>query len=61
MKITIKYHIEAFVDAQQVVIECDSLEQAEKKFKNYISSGSEAYLFKTVNTGKSTKEVFLIS
>ena len=61
MKITIKYHIEAFVEAQQVVIECDSLEQGEKKLKNFISGGSEAYLIKTVNTGKSTTESFLIS
>lgn len=56
IKIKIKYHIEI----GEEVIECDSLEQAEKKMKRLRSSESECYLYKTEFRGKSIKEIFLI-
>jgi hypothetical protein len=42
MKKTIKFIIEV----GEEVIECDSLEQAEKKMKNLIQAETEAYLIK---------------
>lgn len=56
IKIKIKYHIEV----GEEIIECDSLEQAEKKMKSLRSSESECYLYKTEFRGKSIKEIFLI-
>lgn len=56
IKIKIKYHIEV----GEEIIECDSLEQAEKKMKSLRSSESECYSYKTEFRGKSIKEIFLI-
>jgi hypothetical protein len=60
MKIITKYHIETNVGEEQVIIECQSLEDAEKKLKNLIRSEQDAYLIKTIETGKSKKESFLM-
>jgi hypothetical protein len=60
MKTIVKYQIEAYVYAEQVTIVCETLEQAEKKLRNYHKNEMEAYLIKTVETGKSTVEKFLI-
>ena len=43
IKIKIKYHIEV----GEEIIECETLEQAEKKMKNLRSSESEFYLYRT--------------
>jgi hypothetical protein len=56
IKIKIKYHIEV----GEEVIECETLEQAEKKMKNLRSSESECYLYRTELEGKSIKEIYLI-
>lgn len=56
VKIKIKYHIEV----GEEIIECETLEQAEKKMKGLRSSESECYLYRTELKGKSIKEVFLI-
>jgi hypothetical protein len=56
IKIKIKYHIEV----GEEVIECETLEQAEKRMKNLRSSEAECYLYKTELRGKSIKEVFLV-
>jgi hypothetical protein len=56
IKIKIKYHIEV----GEEIIECETLEQAEKKMKNLRSSESECYLYRTELKGKSTKEIYLI-
>ena len=56
IKIKIKYHIEVCEE----IIECENLEQAEKKMKNLKSSESECYLYRTELKGKSTKEVYLV-
>jgi hypothetical protein len=60
MKIKVKYHIEANVDAEQVIIECQTIEEAEKKLKNLLRAEQEAYIVKTIETGKSIKERFFI-
>ena len=60
MKIKVKYHIEANIETQQVIIECQTLEEAEKKLKNLLRGEQEAYIVKTVETGKSKKECFFI-
>jgi len=60
MKIITKYHIEANIDTEEVIIECQTLEEAEKKLKNLIKGEQEAYIVKTVQTGKSTTEKFFI-
>ena len=56
IKIKIKYHIEV----GEEVIECESLEEAEKKMKNLRSSESECYLYRTELKGKSIEEIYLI-
>ena len=56
IKIKIKDHIEV----GEEIIECETLEQAEKKMKNLKSSESECYLYRTELKGKSTKEVYLV-
>jgi hypothetical protein len=60
MKIITKYHIEAYIDAEEVTIVCETLEEAEKKLRNYHRNETEAYLIKTIETGKSSVERFLI-
>jgi len=56
IKVTIKYHIEV----GEEIIECETLEKAEKKLKGLRSSESECYLYRTEFRGKSIKEIFLI-
>jgi hypothetical protein len=56
IKIKIKYHIEV----GEEIIECETLEQAEKKMKNLRSSEFEFYLYRTELKGKSIKDVYLI-
>ena len=56
IKVTIKYHIEI----GEEIVECDSLEQAEKKLKNLRSSETECYLYKTEIKGELDKEIYLI-
>jgi urease accessory protein UreH len=60
MKIKVKYHIEANINAEQVIIECQTLEEAERKLKNFLKMEQEAYIVKTVETGKSIEEKFFI-
>jgi hypothetical protein len=57
VKVTIKYHIEA----GQETIECETLEQAEKKLKNLRSSETECYLYRTEFQGKSIQITYLMS
>lgn len=57
IKITVKYHIEV----GEEIIECDSLEKAERKIKSMRKSEIYCHLYKTVFTGKSIKEVFLLT
>lgn len=54
IKITVKYHIEI----NNEVIECDSLEQAERKLKHL--SESEKYLIKTEMEGTKVVRQYLI-
>ena len=54
VKITIKYHIEVGND----VIECESLEQAERKMKHM--SDIERYLIKTELKGEEIVNQYLI-
>ena len=56
MKIKITYKIEY---SDQVII-CDSLQEFEKKIKSVGKMEVEYYAYKIVETGKSTKETFLI-
>ena len=56
IKVTIKYHIEI----GEEIVECDSLEQAEKKLKNLRSSETECYLYKTEIKGELHKKIYLI-
>ena len=60
MKVTIKYEVEARVDAEEVTITCQTLEEAERKLKSFHRNETEAYIIKTVQTGKSITEKFLI-
>jgi urease accessory protein UreH len=60
MKIKVKYHIEAHINAEQVIIECQTFEEAERKLKNFLKMEQEAYIVKTVETGKSIEEKFFI-
>jgi len=60
MKIITKYQVEVYVDAEMVTIVCGTLEEAEKKLRSYHRNEMEAYIIKTVETGKSTVEKFLI-
>lgn len=56
IKVTIKYHIEI----GEEIVECDSLEQAEKKLKNLRSSEVECYLYKTEIKGELDEEIYLM-
>jgi hypothetical protein len=57
IKIKINYHIEV----GEETIQCESLEQAEKKLKNLRSSETECYLYRTEQHGKSIKITYLMS
>ena len=60
MKIKVKYHIEANVDAEQVIIECQTIEEAERKLKNLHKAEFEAYIVKTIENGKKMEKFFVI-
>lgn len=57
IKVTIKYHIEA----GEETIQCETLEQAEKKLKNLRASETECYLYRTEFHGKSIEITYLMS
>lgn len=56
MKVTLKYEI---VLGEEVV-ECESLEQAEKKLKNLRSSETDCYLVRKEFKGKNLIEEFYV-
>ena len=60
MKVTIKYEVEARVDAEEVIISCQSMEEAERKLKSFHRNETEAYIIKTVQNGKSAPQKFFI-
>ena len=57
IKINIKYHIEIGSET----VECETIEQAEKKLRSLRKSEIYCHLYRTEFHGKSQKEVFLIS
>ena len=57
IKVTIKYHIEIGSET----VECETLEQAEKKLRSLRKSEIYCHLYRTEFHGKSQTEVFLIS
>jgi hypothetical protein len=57
IKVKINYHIEVGEDT----IQCDSLEQAEKKLKSLRASETECYLYRTEHHGKSIRITYLMS
>ena len=57
IKVTTKYHIEI----GEETIQCETLEQAERKLKSLRVSETECYLYRTEFHGKSIKITYLMS